>query len=308
MLLVERALRLIHRLDPPGVGARSLPECLLIQFDDRNLAESLAARIVRDHFVLLAKRNLRQLAARLHVSLTEVQKAVELITHLDPKPGRNFNTEVAFPLIPDLIVHELAGEYHVELNDDDLPRLGLNDQYWGLLRDPAASPDARQFIREKIREARWLLRALHQRKTTLLTIARCLVKLEQEYFLHGVRSLRPLTQDEVARHVGCHPSTVSRAIAEKTIQTPHGIVPLERFFGGGLTNSQHPSNRISAHTVHAELQQMIASEDPTHPLSDEVLGETLRGRGYPVARRTVTKYREQLQILSAHLRRQLPVS
>lgn len=307
VLLIERALRLIHRLDPPGIGARSLPERLLIQLDHRNLAESLAARIIRDHVELLAKRNLRQLAARLRVSLTEAQQACAVIAQLDPAPARNFAVEAAPRLIPDLIVQELAGEYHVELNDDDLPRLGLNDQYRGLLRDPAASPDARQFIREKLREARWLLRALGQRKATVLAIAQYLVKLEQGYLAHGVHSLRPLTQEEVARSVGCHPSTVSRAIAEKTIQTPHGIVPLERFFGGGLTGGQDAANRISAHTIRAELAQLIDNEDSVHPLSDQALAGALRARGYPVARRTVTKYREQSNIPPAHLRRQLPV-
>lgn len=308
---LEQGLVVLRRLDPPGVGARSLSECLLIQLAHRNQSASLAARIIRDHFETFTKRRLNELVGKLHASPAEVRAACETIARLDPKPAGNFFAAPALPLIPDLIVRKLEGDegdYEVELNDDALPRVRLNRRYRNLLQDPSAPADAKQFLRERLRQALWLLKAIEQRSARLLGIGRCLVELERGYFENGVSHLRALTQDEVASAVGCHPSTISRGIAHKTIQTPYGIVPLDRFFGGGLTNSQHPSNRISAHAVHAELQQIIASEDPAHPLSDEVLGETLRGRGYPLARRTVTKYREQLQILPAHLRQQLPVS
>jgi RNA polymerase sigma-54 factor len=306
--VLEQGLAMLHRLDPPGVGARSLSECLLIQLAHRNQSASLAARIIRGHFETFTKRRLNELVGKLHASPSEVRAACETIVRLDPKPARNFSADPALPLIPDLIVRKLEGDYEVELNDEASPRLRLNPRYRNLLRDPSAPADAKQFLRERLQQALWLLKALEQRRARLLGIGRCLVELERDYLENGVSHLRALTQDEVARAVGCHPSTISRGIAHKTIQTPYGIVPLERFFGGGLTNSQYPSNRISAHTVHAELQQIIASEDPAHPLSDEVLGETLRARGYLLARRTVTKYREQLQILPAHLRRQLSVS
>jgi len=306
--VLEQGLTVLHRLDPPGVGARSLSECLLIQLAHRNQSASLAARIIRDHFETFTKRRLSELVGKLHASPAEARAACETIAHLEPKPARNFSADPALPLIPDLIVRKLEGDYEVELNDEASPHLRLNPRYRNLLRDPSAPADAKQFLRERLRQALWLLKAIEQRSARLLGIGWCLVELERDYFENGISHLRALTQDEVAKAVGCHPSTISRGIAHKTIQTPYGIVPLERFFGGGLTNSQHPSNRISAHTVHTELQQIIASEDPTHPLSDEVLGETLRARGYPVARRTVAKYREQLNILPAHLRRQLPVS
>ena len=306
--VLEEGLAVLHRLDPPGVGARSLSECLLIQLAHRNQSASLAARIIRDHFETFTKRRLNELVGTLHANPSEVRAACETIAHLDPKPAGNFSADPALPLIPDLIVRKVDGEYEVELNHEELPRVTLNRRYRTLLRDPAAPADARQFLRERLRQALWLLKALEQRRARLLGIGRCLVELERGYFENGISHLRALTQDEVARAVGCHPSTISRGIAHKTIQTPYGIVPLERFFGGGLTNSQHPSNRISAHTVHAELQQIIASEDPAHPLSDEALAATLRTRGYPVARRTVAKYREQLKVLPAHLRRQVPVS
>jgi len=301
----------LHRLDPPGVGARSLSECLLIQLAHRNQSASLAARIIRDHFEVFTKRRLNELVGKLHASPAEVRAACETIARLDPKPARNFSADPALPLIPDLIVRKLEGnegDYEVELNDEALPRVTLNRRYRNLLRDPSAPADAKQFLRERLRQALWFLKALEQRNARLLSIGQRLVELERDYLEHGIMHLKALTQDEVAKVVGCHPSTISRGIAHKTIQTPYGIVPLEQFFGGGLADGPSPSSRISAHAVHAELQQILASEDPAHPLSDEILGETLRGRGYPLARRTVTKYREQLQILPAHLRRQLPVS
>lgn len=306
--VLEAGLTVLHRLDPLGVGARSLPECLLIQLAHRHKSGSLAARIIRDHFEVFAKRHLSELVGKLHASPTEVRAACEIIARLDPKPARNFSADPILPLIPDLVVRKLEGEYEVELNDEAVPSVRLNPRYRNLLRDPSAPADARRFLRERLRQALWLLKALEQRSARLLGIGRCLVELERDYLEHGLSHLKPLTQDEVANAIGCHPSTISRGIAHKTIQTPHGIVPLERFFGGGLTDSQHPSNRISAHTIRAELKQLIAGEDSTHPLSDEILGETLRARGYPVARRTVAKYREQLHILPGHLRRQLPVS
>jgi RNA polymerase sigma-54 factor len=305
---LERGLAVFHQLDPPGVGARSLPECLLIQLAHRNQAGSLAARIIRDHFETFIKRRLNELVAKLHARPSEVRAACETIARLDPKPARNFSADPVLPLIPDLIVRKVEGEYEVELNDEASPRVRLNPRYRNLLRDPSAPADAKQFLRERLQQALWLLKALEQRNARLLSIGRCLVELERGYLEHGLSHLKPLTQDEVAKATGCHPSTVSRSIAHKIIQTPYGIVPLERFFGGGLTDAQHPSHRISAHTIRTELTQLIAGENPIHPLSDEILGETLRAHGYPVARRTVAKYREQLHIPPAHLRRQLPVS
>lgn len=305
---LEQSLAVLHRLDPPGVGARSLSECLLIQLAHRNQSGSLAARIIREHLETFTKRRLSELVGKLHASPSEVRAACEVISHLEPKPARNFSADLALPLIPDLIVRTLEGAYEVELNEEALPRVRLNPCYRNLLRDPSAPADAKQFLRERLRQALWLLKALEQRDSRLLSIGRCLVELERDYLDNGISHLKALTQDAVAEAIGCHPSTISRGIAHKTIQTLYGIVPLERFFGGGLSDTQHPSNRISAHTIRAELTQLIGSEDPTHPLSDEVLGETLRARGYPVARRTVAKYREQLSIPPAYLRRQLPVS
>jgi len=305
---LEQGLAILQRLDPPGVGARSLSECLLVQLVQRNQSGGLAARIIREHFETFTKRRWNELVSRLHAAPSAVRAACEVITHLEPKPARSFSADLAPALVPDLIVRHVEGDYEIELNREELPRVTLSQRYRTLLRDPAAPADAKRFLRERLRQALWLLRAVEQRNARLLSIGRCLIELQRDYLERGLSHLKPLTQGEVAKAINCHPSTISRAVAHKTIQTPYGIVPLERFFGGGVDDGQHPSNRVSTHRIRAELKQLIASEDPTHPLSDEVLGAALRARGYPVARRTVAKYREQLSILPAHLRRQMPVS
>ena len=300
---VEEALEWIQRLDPPGIGARNLPECLAIQLNRRQPVDRLALVVVTEYFDLLAKRKLSRIATRLGVELSEIQRACRGIARLEPKPARGFSVERAPALIPDLIVREMKeGQYDVELNDEDLPRLGLSSAYVGLLRDPATAPEAKRFIREKIRQGIWLLRAVSQRNTTLLSIARWIVQLEQEYLSEGILRLKPLTQDQVARRVGCHPSTISRAIDGKTIQTPYGILPLDRFFGGGIVHPTEEGKRISSQTVQAEIQALIAQEDSTQPFSDQALMKILQERGFPVARRTVAKYRDQLRILPARLR------
>jgi len=303
LAVAQRALALLQQCDPSGIGARSLQECLVIQLAARHEEASLAARIVRDHFELLAQHQWKRLASRLKVDEAQVKAAADRIATLEPKPARDFTADVAVPLIPDLLIIESQGRYEVALNDEYLPRLLLNARYQHLLRNGDTDTDTKQFLREKLRQALWVLKAIQHRQATLLSLARALVMLQHEYLLHGIGSLRALTQEEVAKHLGCHPSTVSRAIAGKTIQTPHGVLPLEAFFGGGIAHPEQEDVRLSSRSIQAELQQLIDAEPPARPFSDQALMERLRSRGYPVARRTVAKYRTALKILPAHLRR-----
>lgn len=300
---VEAARCVIHRFDPPGAGSKTLQECLLIQLHHRKQSNSLAAVIIRDHFELLAKRRARQLSAKLRAPLQEIESAFALITQLDPKPARNFSREIVPYHTPDLIAKRVDGEYQIELNDDGLPRLSLSSRYRGLLRDGATPVEAKRFIRQKIRQAVWLLKAVGQRHETLLSIGRCLLALEREYFASGVAGMKALTQEQVAKAIGCHASTISRAISGKTIQTPYGILPLETFFGGGIASPTDEHAHLSPHTIQAEIENMIDAEDPAKPLSDQALAEILKSRGFPIARRTVAKYRTNLKLLPAHLRK-----
>lgn len=299
---IERAVRLLHRLDPPGVGARNLQESLLIQLDRRNLQESLAARIVRDHFEWLARKRWKNLSARLRVPAAQIQEAALFIGRLEPKPARNFFKEIASPLIPDLIIKQTSSGFEVELNDENLPRFRISRSYQALIRNPNTPTEAQHFIREKTRQGQWLINAIAQRNQTILAIGRQIVQLEKEYLEGGIRFLRPLTQEGVARRIGCHSSTVSRAVSGKSIQTPFGVIPLEGFFGGGIPHPEENNRCFSPKTIQAELAQLIANEDRAKPLSDEKLANRLHEQGYPVARRTVAKYRNTLNIPPAHLR------
>ena len=300
---IETALAVIHQFDPPGVGARTLQECLLIQLHHRQQTAGLAATIIKEHFDLLAKRRVKQLASKLRASLRDVELAFAIIKQLDPRPARNFSRDAVPYHTPDLIVKQVEGEYHVELNDDGLPRLSLSSRYRNLLRDGATPMEAKQFIRQKIRHAVWLLKAINQRQETLLSIGRCLLALERDYFSQGVTGMKALTQEEVARVIGCHASTISRAIAGKTMQTPYGILKMEVFFGGGITNPNDAHAHLSPRTIQAEIENLIRSEDAGKPLSDQAIGEILKSRGFPIARRTVAKYRTSLKLLPAHLRK-----
>jgi len=302
---LEQGLEAVQQLDPPGVGGRTLAECLLIQLRHRRQSHSLAAKILQDHFELFAKRRLKSLASHLRVSLAQIQDACRLITQLDPKPARNFSSSSqAIPLIPDLIVYQTHGEFQVELNDSSLPHVILSRRYRALLHDTSTPPEAKQFIRQKVRHAVWFLKAIHQRHETLLAIGQRLVELEHDYLTYGISHLTPLTQEELAGQIGCHASTISRAIAGKTMQTPFGIVPLHLFFGGSRTHSSSATHaKLSARTIHAEIAQLLATEDPACPLSDQAIADSLKARGISVARRTVAKYRIAMKRLPAHLRK-----
>lgn len=299
---VERVLCVIHTFDPPGVGARDLQECLLIQLHHRGLDDTLAAVIVRDHFAHLCARNLKRLAAQCRRPLAEVEAAYRAIQQLEPKPCRAFATDLAAPLIPDLVVRTMDDSYEVELHDEDVPRLRLSPTYLRMLQDPNASVEVTCFLQGRFRQAAWLMRAIEQRHATLLAIGRCLLSVQREFFEHGPRALKPLTQAQVAQLIGRHPSTVGRAIAGKAMETPFGVIPLSRFFASRIPQGREHES-LSDATIKAEIEALIGQEDSAAPFSDEAIARRLRDRELAVARRTVAKYRSALKILPAHFRR-----
>ncbi|MBI2093889.1 MAG: RNA polymerase factor sigma-54 [Candidatus Omnitrophica bacterium] len=296
----ERVLRFIQELDPPGVGARDLRECLLIQLQVRG-KNGLALRVVQDHFELLKKRKLKAIARQCAASIERVQEALREITALDPKPGRAYGGTLASVLIPDAIINRMDGAYEVELRREELPRLRISRYYRNLLKDTTAPDEVRQYLTEKINGALWLMKAIGQRHLTLKEIVRCIVCLEEEFLDKGPACLKPLTLEQVAQLVGRHKSTVCRAVANKYVQTPYGMMRLEAFFGGGLR--QESGKVIAEQQIKAELQALIEAENPLTPLNDQELTEALKARGITIARRTVAKYREELKILPSHLRK-----
>ena len=301
---VEAALRLIQRLDPPGVGARDLRECLMLQLEQSAATGNLAYHILKDHFKLFAQNALGGLAKATGASPAQVSEACKQLKQLNPRPGRIFAGELPPSVIPDLVIHHREKHYDVELNYQDLPHVTISRAYYRMLKDPRTPPDAKEFLSAKFRKATWLIKAVDERNTTLLSIARCLISLQREFLDQGPKAIKTLTQAQVADLVGRHPSTVSRAIAGKTIDTPCGIFRLEQLFASGVPQSANQNEPISDERIKSELQRLVADEEPHRPLSDEALAKRLAERNISVARRTIAKYRTSLKILPAHMRKQ----
>jgi len=299
---VEAVLRLIQHLDPPGVGARDLRECLMLQVERNGSCGSLAYRILRDHFKLFVQHHLSALARTTGSSLAQVEEACASLKQLNPKPGRIFSGELPPSVVPDLVIVRRETHDDVELNDQEMPHVTVSRVYYRMLKNPNTPHDAREFLANKFRQAMWLIKAIEERNATVLAIGRCLISLQREFVAHGPRALKPLTQAQVAALVGRHASTVSRAIAGKTIDTPYGIFRLEQLFPTGVPQTLE-STDVSDATIKAEIQRLIAEEDARHPFSDEALARRLGQCHISVARRTVAKYRASLKILPTHLRK-----
>ncbi len=304
--VVARVLGIIQACDPPGVGARDVRECLLLQLraqglDDPATADptlSLAATIVQDHLPALEGRRLERLAKDLSVTVEEVIQAVKVITSLDPKPGRNFDEGEIHYVEPDVYIHKIGDEYVVTLNEDGLPRLKISASYRRLL---AEEGEAKDYVQEKLRAATWLIKSIHQRQRTLLLVAQSIVKFQRDFLTHGVLQMRPLVLRDVAEDVGLHESTVSRAIASKYVSTPRGIHALKKFFTTGLKGPQ--GQDVAAESVKERIRELINNEDPARPLSDEEIAQMLSSDNVTIARRTVAKYRESMNILPSAKRK-----
>ena len=299
---VEAVLRIVQRFDPPGVGARDLRECLMLQLEQQNACGGLAYRILRDHFPLFVQHRLSALASAVGASLPDIEQAYECLTRLNPKPARLFTNDLPPTVVPDLVIQRRDRHYDVELNDQNMPHVGINRAYRLMLKNPRTPEDAREFLLKKFRQASWIIKAIDERNATVLAIGRCLISLQREFVEHGSKALKPLTQAQVAGLIGRHPSTVSRAIAGKTIDTPYGIFRLEQLFASSVPQTTEGRD-VSDATIKAEIEQLIEEEDSHHPLSDDALVKRLSQRNISVARRTIAKYRTSLKILPGHLRR-----
>ena len=318
---LEEALAIVQDLDPPGVGARNLQECLLLQVehceDDMKSMEhrKLATRMLRDHFDLFLHHRLDAIARATGASLAAVEATFECLKRLNPKPGRLYSGDLPSCIVPDLAIVRREDHFDVELVDEHVPQVTISRTYHRMLRDPETPKEAKEFLANKFRQAGWVIRAIDERNTTLLSIGRCLISLQRDFLERGLAGLKPLTQAQVAQLVGRHPSTVSRAIAGKTMDTPFGVVRLEQFFASGVAQDRSAAQPgttpagdsgpavISDATIKFEIQRLIEAEDAKRPLSDELIARRLAERRISVARRTVAKYRASLRILPAHLRR-----
>lgn len=297
-------LQIIQDLDPPGVGARDMRECLLLQLRAAGMRESLAYRLVEDAFEELIAHRWSELSKRFGISAQDVQAAADEIKKLDPRPGLRFSAGSDNYIIPDLVVEKIEGHYHIFLNDGNLPRLKLSRAYQEIARDKKRfDAESKDFIASKLNSANWMIQAIEQRRQTMLKVMHYIVDRQRDFFERGVQALRPLTLREVAEAVGMHESTVSRVTNEKFVQTPRGVLPLKFFFSSGLSTAD--GDDVSARGIKDQIQKLVSGEDAKNPLTDQAIVEILQQTGVNIARRTVAKYRDQLGVLPARMRKRV---
>jgi RNA polymerase sigma-54 factor len=300
----EEMLSIIQNLDPPGVGARDLRECLMLQLREAGLEQSVPYRLVRDCFEELINHRWSEISKRFGISPADVQRAADEIKKLDPKPGLVYSDASDNYIIPDLIVEKIDGKYHVFLNDANLPRLKLSRAYQEIARDKKKfEGESKEFISSKLNSANWMIQAIEQRRQTMLKVMNYIVDRQRDFFEKGVQYLKPLTLREVAEVINMHESTVSRVTNEKFVQTPRGVLPLKFFFSSGLSTTA--GEDVSARGIKAQIEKLVADENPKHPLTDQAIVNILKESGVQIARRTVAKYRDQLGVLSARMRKRV---
>jgi RNA polymerase sigma-54 factor len=300
----EDLLKKIQRFDPPGIAARDLRECILLQLQDEEQEDTLTYQIVDQYFDELVNHRWSEISKDLSISAKEVQTAADEIAKLDPKPGHKYAAPADNYITPDLIVDKIDGAYHVFLNDTSMPRLKLSRAYREIARDKGKfKGENKEFISNKLNSANWMIQAIEQRRQTMLKVMNFIVDRQREYFERGVQYLKPLTLREVAEVIEMHESTVSRVTNEKFVQTPRGVLPLKFFFSSGLSTDS--GEDVSARGIKAKIEILVENEDSKKPLTDQAIVNVLKEEGIQIARRTVAKYRDQLGILSARMRKRV---
>ncbi|MCE0484351.1 MAG: RNA polymerase factor sigma-54 [Methylacidiphilales bacterium] len=302
--VAQKTLERIQTFDPVGVAARDLRECLLIQINRLGKSGELEAVIVGQYLAELGRKKYQEIARALKVPLERVQAAAQFIATLQPRPGSSFSSDDKQNVVQaELAVHKVGDDWVVVMNDDPVPRLRISDTYKDLLVNNGHDAGLREYLKEKIRAGKFLIKCLHQRQQTIFNIATEIVKRQRAFFDQGVAHLKPLTMNQVAEVVGVHETTVSRAIANKYVQTPYGLFDLKYFFTPGY---QTATGEVMSNTsVKDAIQELIARESGSHPLSDQEIVKILGERGIPLARRTVAKYRSELGLLPSNLRRSI---
>jgi RNA polymerase sigma-54 factor len=296
----EDALAVVQSLDPPGVGARSLQECLLMQIQPLQLEGTLVEKILLEGFSELEGKRYKQLATKFKLFIDDILAAVKIIEGLEPRPGRNFSSDEPIHIIPDVYVEESDGTFHITLNEDGIPRLRLSNYYKKLLANKKSlGAEERQYLEDKLRSAVWLLKSLDQRNKTIYKVTDSILKFQEDFFRKGPSYLKPLNLRVVAEDLGMHESTISRVTSNKYIQCPQGLLNFRYFFSNAVSTE---NGSMSSSTVKDLLKKIIEEEDPKAPLNDKQISEMLKSKGISVARRTTAKYREELKIPS-HMKR-----
>ncbi len=299
---VERALALVQSLDPPGIAARDLTECLRLQLRHLGLEGSPTDVMVRDHIKQLQSHQYNEISKHMGLTPDEIAHHLEIIRRLDPKPGLKHSPGRSTYVIPDVFVVKEGDEYKIILNDDGLPKLRISPTYRRMLDGKEGnSEETRAYVKDKLRSALWLLKSVDQRQRTIYKVADSIVRHQRGFLDQGIGHLRPLVLRDVATDIGMHESTVSRVVANKYMHTPRGVYEMRFFFHSGITSTM--GEAVSSVTIKERIRKLIDQEDPSHPLSDSRIAEVLEADGLPLARRTVAKYREELRIPPSNLRK-----
>ena len=298
---IESVLRVIQTFDPPGVGARDLRECLMRQLERTGEEDSVEYRIIKDQMEALGKRRIPEIGRALGLDVDDVQEAIARIARLEPRPGRAFLSDSNQYIMPEVFVQRVGDDFAVTTNNDQIPHLRISNTYKDLMAQSGNSAEVLNYIREKIRAGKFLIKSLHQRQQTILNIGLEIVKRQREFMEKGVACLKPLTMVQVAEAVGVHETTVSRAVSGKYMQTPQGIFEMKYFFTAGIQTAS--GEGMSNTSVKDMIADMFRKEDPTKPLSDQEIVRMLQEKGIVIARRTVAKYRSELNILPSNLRK-----
>ncbi len=300
--ILARMKEIISSFDPVGVCTKDYREALLVQIRNHPAPHPKAAEVVANHLELLEKGKLKEVARRIKTSEEEVREILEFIRELDPMPGRNFSGESARYVVPDVMVRLQDGEFLIYLNDEEIPSLAINPFFTDLLekKDTAQRKDVRQFVHHKLQDARWFIRSIQQRNQTLLKVCKAIIEFQREFFRKGPKYLVPLTLKDIAKEIGVHEATVSRVTSGKYIQTEWGIFELKYFFTSSVPGSGSEGTRFSKEGVKQMIREIIEAEGKEKHLTDKKIVEVLAGRGVRLARRTVAKYRKELDIMSSY--------
>jgi RNA polymerase sigma-54 factor len=293
----EEVLKIIQRLDPVGVAARDLRECLLVQAQHHEMDE-LVLQVIAHHLPNLEKKNYAAIARDLKVTVEEVYDVAQVISELEPRPGRDYVSEEPGYIVPDVYVYKVGDKYYVQANDDGMPRLKISGFYRAAMQ---GDPKAKEYIQGKLRNAQWLIRSIDQRRKTIVKVTECIVEKQREFFDKGIEYLKPMILRDVAEAVGMHESTISRVTSNKYVATPRGVFELKYFFNSAIRRDN--AEDIASESVKQAIKKIIAEEDPRNPHSDQKIVEILAQDGVVIARRTVAKYREMLGILCSSKRK-----
>ncbi|MFQ5603940.1 MAG: RNA polymerase factor sigma-54 [bacterium] len=301
---VEKVLSVIQRFDPIGIGARNLQECLLLQIQEKENPPAITVEILQDHFDDFTNKRYEKIAKKMDITLDDIRDAIAEITKLNPKPGEGYVLFHQNVIVPDIVIERDNGDFRIVMNDWNIPHLRINNSYKKLLLDKKkSSKETRDYIRQSLESARWLINSIHQRRATILRVVQTIIEKQRDFFEHGKDHLKPMILKDIADEIGMDISTISRVTNGKYIQTEYGVFELKYFFSERIKSDV--GDDVSNKTIKSIIKEIIENEDPNKPLNDQKIAEMLKTKGFNVARRTVAKYREQMMIPVSRLRRKI---